>query len=238
MKNDIVERVWSENAKLFMDVKHNSQENILHPIIADIINENKGKKLLDFGCGDGRILMKLKDSLDIDIYDKNSEMIELALYRCKDKISSIFYDLNGLKENYYDIVLCSMVLICIDNQIEFKKVIEKISSCLKSGGLAIFAIPHPCFRNYHFSNFHTSYCESQPFNYLNNSEPFNVFINDGLPPSIAFTDYHWSLSYTLNKMIKSNLNILEIIETVDDFKSEKVNKLQSPFLIIKTNKVK
>ncbi len=53
---------------------------------------------------------------------------------------------------------------------------------------------------------------------------------------VTFEDYHWSLSFCINNLIKCGFNIKEIAETRDDDKVAKHNQLIPPFLIITVEK--
>lgn len=230
--NTILEKIWSENAVSFMNVMHSSQKNVLHPTLARLINEQNPETLLDYGCGDGRILHLLKDSIKTDVHDINEEMLELSKHKSGKRITSYFLNREEIPVNTYDAVLLSMVLVCIDNETEYSEVLKKIKSYKTKTGKVYIAVTHPCFRDRKFSNFHTSYGNKQPFNYLKDGEPFDVFIEDEMPPSVGFTDYHWSLSFTLNKICEAGLIIENIMETPDDEISKNKNNSFSPFLII------
>lgn len=231
MKN-VLEKVWSENAVCFMNVIHTSQKKVLHPILANLINKQNPENLLDYGCGDGRILKAINSSIKIDVHDINEEMLELAKHSIGSRVSSYFLDRNGIPMQRYDAILLSMVLVCINNEDEYLSVLKRIKSCKTETGKVYIAVSHPCFRDKDFSNFHTSYGREQPFNYLNEGEPFNVFIEDEMPPSVAFTDFHWPLSFTINKICEAGLRIEKVIETPDDINHKKCNELLPTFLII------
>lgn len=230
--NIVLEKIWSRNAVSFMNVVHTSQKNVLHPMLADLINTQNPERLLDYGCGDGRILQSLKSSTNIDVHDINEEMLELAKYKSGNRITSYLLNRDEIPANTYDAVLLSMVLVCVDNEEEYLSILKKVKTSKTDKGKVYIAVTHPCFRDRKFSNFHTSYGNKQPFKYLNDGEPFDVFIEDEMPPSVAFTDFHWSLSFTLNKICEAGLSIEKIIETPDDKLSKDQNTLFSPFLII------
>ena len=237
---EVIKNIWSENPEKFNSVEHTSQKNVLHPLLADLINDEKPKLMLDFGCGDGRILKMINKGTSIDVYDKNAEMLEIAKYNVGDRINQYYNDITLIPNNHYDIVLLTMVLICIDNPTEFRKVLLNINRVKKISGLVIIAEPHPCFRDRLFSNVSTSYFNNQPFKYLNDCEPFDITIEDPetiedqMPPSVTFTDFHKSLSFTLNKIIEAGMQIISLTETTDDLKHSEANKFQSPFLIIQS----
>lgn len=77
----------------------------------------------------------------------------------------------------------------------------------------------------------------EPFDYHKKGEPFEVTIHDETKKlSVTFIDYHWTLSYTINKMIQTGLNIENIIETEDDKSVSGFNKQFPPFIILIANK--
>ena len=223
--NKVLGKIWSENAVCFMNVIHTSQKNVLHPMLADLINEQDPERLLDYGCGDGRILQSLNRSINIDVHDINEEMLELSKHKSGNRIDSYFLNRDEIPANAYDAVLLSMVLVCIDNETEYLDVLKKIKTNKTETGRVYIAVSHPCFRDKKFSNCYTSYSKEQPFKYLNDGEPFDVFIEDEMPPSVAFTDFHWSLSFTLNKISEAGLSVEKVIEPSDD----KLSKDQNPF---------
>ncbi|RZK13288.1 MAG: methyltransferase domain-containing protein [Flavobacterium sp.] len=141
----VLDRIWSENAEKFMSVVHTSQKNVLHPTLSKLINTHKPHNLLDFGCGDGRILNEIDAQVEMDVYDKNEEMIHLAKHNVGDKIKTIYSDINEIPNDRYESVLLSMVLVCIDNEDEYLGVLKKIKLCKTEIGKVYIAISHPCF---------------------------------------------------------------------------------------------
>ncbi len=232
MSKKVFKKVWSENAISFMNVEHTSQRNVLHPLLANYVNENHFKKVLDYGCGDGRLIKMLEDNLEIDVYDINKEMLELTRINVDERINKYFSDVENINSNNYDCIILSMVLVCIDNKQEFKNVLLNLKRLKRDKGKVLIALTHPAFRDRKFSNFYTSYSKYQPFKYLNDGEPFEVYIQDKMPPSIAFVDYHWTLSFTLNQIIQAGLQIEKIIETQDDPDHNNTNENNSPYIII------
>jgi len=227
----ITDKIWSKNAELFMRVKHTSQQRVLHPTIAKLINIQNPNKLLDFGCGDGRLIKLLNKNILVDIYDKNIEMVELAQSKLEKRVSKVFKSITEINKVQYDAIILSMVLVCIDNEDEYYEVLKKIKEVKSETGKLYVSVTHPCFRDRKFSNFRTSYGTIQTYNYFNEGEPFNVYIEDEMPPNVAFTDFHWSLSYTINSFIKAGFIIDEMIELKDDVESKFYNRNFPGFII-------
>ncbi len=224
---------WIQNAEDFLSFEHPSERDVMHPIIVDKINSLKPQTYLDFGAGDGRMTSKVNDDILIDIYDISPIMIAGAKKILGHRLSNIYTDITKIPANYYDVIACSMVLICIDNKQEYEEALSAIENSLKPGGVAIFSVTHPCFRQSFFCDFYTEFSKGKEFDYFNESKPFEVTIHD--PENInkvKFEDYHWSLSHTVNSMVKAGLSITELIETPDDKNIAGYNKLTSPFLIL------
>lgn len=229
---NVLEDIWAANASEFMGVVHNSQKRVLHPTLAKLINEQNPSNLLDYGCGDTRILDIIDPKIDVDVHDINIEMLEFAKRKNGKRIKNYYQSKEIIPTRNYDAVLVSMVLVCIDSEDEYLKVLQNIKRAKKEEGRVFIAVTHPCFRDRWFSNFHTSFSVDQPFKYLKNGEPFDVFIEDEMPPSVAFTDYHWTFSFTLNAIIKAGMVIEKVIETSDDSLSSKYNDAFSTFVIV------
>lgn len=216
-----------------MSIEHSSQKNVLHPQLSKIINSSKCKKLLDYGCGDGRLLKLIRKNIKISIFDSSPQMLEIAQKNLKSRISEVYYKVEEIPKHSFDCVLISMVLMTIKKQKDVNRVLSKARESLKHSGFALIAVSHPCFRQYRFSSFSTNVNKNKKFNYFKEGFPFLVDIHDNPQRKIVFEDYHWSVSNTINMIIKSGFIIDEVIETKDDIKSENYNSKYSPFLIIK-----
>ncbi len=228
---------WIENAEDFLHFEHPSERDVLHPLIIDKINKLDPKTYLDFGAGDGRMSAKINSAIPIDIFDISSKMIERAKEGLSGRLKNVFSSIDKIPSDYYELIVCSMVLLCIDNEKDYKSALASISKSLKKDGKAIFSTTHPCFRQTYFSDFYTEFSVGKQFNYFKEGKPFAVTIHDQEKINkVTFEDYHWSLNFTINSIINAGLNIIEIIETTDDLLLPNHNNLVSPFIIIITEK--
>jgi len=232
MNKKIIKNIWAKAPTKFMQVEHSSQKNVLHPLISNIINNEKPSQFLDYGCGDGRILELLNSDIKIDVFDINNGMLDLAEKRLGSRVNNYYNKIDKIESKYYDFILLGMVIICLKNDKEFDDLLCNIKRFKTKNGKLLISAPHPCFRDKKFSNFQTSLGSTQEFYYLKNGMPFDVLIEDQKPPSVAFTDYHWSLSATINKLIEHNFTIKNIIEVKDDKNHPNCNNFYSPFVII------
>ena len=230
------EDVWKAGAQNFMRIEHTSQKRVLHPRLAKLINDHAPASMLDFGCGDGRILELLHPGIDIAVYDTSPAMIDMVTDRMGDRLKGIYSASEEIPRAAFDLVLMTMVVICLRDRKELDDAFALISEVLAPGGTALVATSHPCFRQYEFSNFHTSFGRGQHLDYLAQGLPFQVTLEDSPEQTITFTDHHWSFSETLNSIIRSGMIITEVIETPDDLDHPRAHKGLPAFLIIQATK--
>lgn len=230
--------IWLNHPQNYTEIEDTTLKNTVYPIIIDAVQQNGTKYLLDYGCGDGRLLEKLKFEIEISIYDKSDRMLKMAKKNYGKRIAKIYNNPAAIPKNYFDCVILSMVLVCVDNEKEYNQVLSNTYNTLKTGGIVIISVTHPCFRQYPFSNYDTTYCHNQQFDYFKEGDLFKVTMFDKNPKNnITFTDYHWTLSFSTNKLIETGFTIKKLVETKDDTKSKKCNPLTSPFLILIAQKL-
>lgn len=105
------------------------------------IGEITGKKILDYGSGSGIIARKLQDlGANIKAYDISPEMLNLTAEKIG--IENIYFNLEGIPENHFDIIVCSLVL-CIVNESEVSKICLAINGILNKTGIAYFGFCNP-----------------------------------------------------------------------------------------------
>ncbi|MDA3802349.1 MAG: methyltransferase domain-containing protein [Patescibacteria group bacterium] len=99
-------------------------------------------KVLDAGCGNGRLLEALKDK-DIEYlgFDNSEELLKLARENYKDfsfKNLDIF-NLEEIKDNYYDFIFLIAVIIHVPGKENRIKVIKELSKKLNKDGKIILS---------------------------------------------------------------------------------------------------
>lgn len=223
---------WKKKPEDFFEAEHSSQKNVLHPLTAEIINNIRPHTLLDYGCGDGRLLELLNRDIEISVFDRSAEILQFIKTKRRKLIKNIYSNTESIPLNHFDVALLSMVLMCIDDKTEYSFVCSTVSRVINKSGRVIISLSHPCFRQYRFSNFHTSYCEGQLFEYLKDGPPFSVSINDNGLDEVSFEDYHYSLSFTINELSKVGLVVERMIETTDDLNNSRSNSQYPPFIIL------
>ncbi|MEQ1761063.1 MAG: class I SAM-dependent methyltransferase [Vicinamibacterales bacterium] len=225
------ESIWKARAGKFMALEHLSQERALHPVLLRLIEQGSGDRLLDYGCGDGRILARLSNRWRIDAYDPSEQMRELAQLRVGSRLSRMAANLDDL-EGRYDVIILGMIILVLPHEDDVRRVLQECACRMDNSSRLFITTTHPCFRASDFSNFSTSFGRTQPFSYLLNGTPFEVTLRDHDVEGIVFTDYHWSLSFTLNALSSEGLSVVSMLEVPDDPESSSRNPLVPPFLIM------
>lgn len=225
------EPIWQEGAKRFMSLEHLSQARALHPEVLKLVEQGLGAELLDYGCGDGRILKSLSDRWTIDAYDPSAQMRELAQASLGDRLRRMTSTPEDLAD-VYDVILLGMIILCIPDREGLMRVLRDCAMRMHEASRLLVTTTHPCFRTWAFSNFSTSFCAEQPFSYLQEGTPFKVTLRDPGTSGVVFTDYHWPLGFTVNALREQGLSVVSLIEVPDDPDSPDRNPLVPPFLIL------
>lgn len=119
--------------------------------ILDILEElefsYQKNKVLDFGCGVGRLTRELSKKFGkcygVDI---SETMIELAKYHNKEYSNCEFIvndkeDLKVFKDNFFDFIYTNIVLQHIPDAMLIKSYLEEFLRILNPGGILIFQLP-------------------------------------------------------------------------------------------------
>src|SRR5688572_12356651 len=109
-----VNTYWTKEAGDFHKID-NVEKDILLPYVAQIINDLSPEKLLDYGCGSGYLATLIKENTEISLYDINPDVIdEYQQWNISNVVAPI-KDKSKIKENYYDVVVQTSVLMCVPN---------------------------------------------------------------------------------------------------------------------------
>jgi SAM-dependent methyltransferase len=230
------ESFWHTEAAEDFYCLDNAEKVILHPFVAEMINQMNPSTLLDYGCGDGFLSTLIDPKTEIHLYDSNSDFVNHLVIEKNDRVNVLIEE-DQVKENYYDCVVQTSVLMCIETKEELNRIFSINNRSLKEGGSLVVVMTHPCFLQYKFGHYHTSF-DHHTFKYLQEGLKYDVFMKrEGNP--LVFSDYHWSISTIVNLIIKNGFQVKKIIEHPDlPYSGSQPNPYAVPWMFILATKRK
>jgi len=121
-----------------------TKEEVLNDGITKLLSSNGPCKILDYGCGKGKICeeFSIRD-YDIVGYDIDVHIIQ----QNKRRESDVTYlgpgELDTLLDSHFDKVLCSLVLCTIESNLEVELIVKDLRRFVKDSGEVIIAICNP-----------------------------------------------------------------------------------------------
>lgn len=248
---------WDKMAKAYEDFTggEDSYSNLIEwKTIKTIIPNLKDKRVLDLGCGTGRfsfMFEKLgpKQIVGIDISDS---MLEIGRKYAKEKNSIVKFiknDIENMKDissNSFDFIFSSTTLHYLKTLDNIMKEIERI---LVPGGTCILSVIHPVYTSYYpVENNSGSFPKDEEWkvNYLDKSirayiQPW-IEYNPEIDNYLSYS-YHHTMSDYINNIVKSGLQIEELLEPMppDEWKDNNIGRyygyIETPvYAIFKLNK--
>jgi SAM-dependent methyltransferase len=205
---------WNSAAVNEMYSLDNAEQVILHPFVAEIIHSFQPQNCLDYGCGDAFVDTLLDEKIQVALYDKNIVSLRKTFHKRAKPNFKMFASEQEIPNHYFDCILYSQVMMCISNKFEQLAILKKLYVYKKKTGKLVIVITHPCFLQYEFGHWYTSYAKHQPFKYLSEGEHYSVYMKRYLQP-VVFQDYNWSLSFIINTIIKAGFKLEKMIEHKD-----------------------
>ncbi len=127
------------------------RNHFIMPFTLEKLGDVSGKAILDLGCGEGGYSRELcrsgalvtgvdcgKTAIDYCIEKANEEQLEIMYFQMNSS------DLSDFKDNSFDIVLSSMMLMDCE---DFEGTIKEIVRVLKHDGKLFASVCHPCFHS-------------------------------------------------------------------------------------------
>jgi len=140
----------------------------------------KKHKILDYGCGPGRVGQTLSENQELTGVDISYEAIKLA--KEQDSKSQYFHNTEyKIREEYYDAVMLNFVLCCIDDAKEMIELLTQIRYELKNKGQLIILEALPEIRKQKFKKIYNRFPRE--------GEKIKVTLK-GM--SRTFYDHYWS----------------------------------------------
>ena len=153
MKKDSSTECW--NQVNIHEWIHTAQTNdfrmyYIMPYTLEKLGNVRGKRILDLGCGDGGYSRALaKKGAFVTSADCSEVMVGYAKNKAEEENLKIDHHvvnanaLIGIPENCYDVVLCSMMLMDVE---DLDGTLKEIHRVLRPKGTVFISILHPCFK--------------------------------------------------------------------------------------------
>lgn len=151
MKQDSSTWSWNQLSAEWCDIAPTNETriNFIMPYMLRLLGDVSGKKILDLGCGEGGYSRELTHrNAQVVAVDCAEYSIEYAKNKSlKEGLEIQYYirnsnDLYDIEDNYFDIVLCSMMLMDCE---DLNGTIKEIARVLKPSGKLFASVLHPCF---------------------------------------------------------------------------------------------
>lgn len=123
--------------------------HFIMPFTFQQLGDVSDKDILDLGCGEGGYSRELcRRGAKVTAIDCGKSAVEYCIEKAKDEQLEITYylmnscNLQGIDDNSFDVVLCSMMLMDCE---DFEGTVKEIVRVLKPGGKLFASVCHPCF---------------------------------------------------------------------------------------------
>jgi ubiquinone/menaquinone biosynthesis C-methylase UbiE len=137
---------WDEKLGDDGDLWHRA---LIDPSVIQLAGDVKGLHVLDLACGNGYLSRRFANQgAIVTAVDASALLIERARGREQQSSLGITYHasdaarLEMLQDNAFDLVICNMALMDIENA---AGTIQEVSRVLKPRGRFVASISHPCF---------------------------------------------------------------------------------------------
>jgi len=228
LKEDSSTICWNNIGEEWAKFSENNdyRNYFIMPYTINLIGDIGNKKILDLGCGEGEYSRKLaRKGADVTGIDCSYKLIEIAKTKSKEENLNINYlvrnscNLENIKDNAYDIVLSSMMLMDCE---DLKGTVSEIYRILKPKGRLFASILHPCFSG-QAAGWNKDDCGNQFFKITDYFNPkiYKAKINNEFSSSAVFR--HRTLEDYFKIFLKHKFILVDYNEPVPDKKQTEIS---------------
>ena len=155
MQHDSSTRSWNAMGEEWLTLAQSGESRMqfIMPHMLRYMGNVQGLRILDLGCGEGGYARKLAEAgARVTAVDCSEAAIRYARSQAAQEQLSIEHhlrnsnDLFGLADAAFDAVLCSMMLMDVE---DLTGTLDEIVRVLKPGGQVFVSMLHPCFDGNH-----------------------------------------------------------------------------------------
>lgn len=152
MNSDSSTKCWNEIGDEWIQKAQTNDFRIFYimPNTFELLGDVNKKAVLDLGCGEGGYARELaRKGANVVAVDCSNNAVEYAIAKAVEEELQIKHyvrnsnDLYGINDNTFDIVLCAMMLMDVE---DLNGTLQEIHRVLKPQGKVFISILHPCFK--------------------------------------------------------------------------------------------
>jgi len=196
----------------------------------EILGDVRSKQVLDIGCGNGFLLLKLRQNEAIATgLDNSSEMVIQAKHRFENRVCVATADYLPIKSNIYNVAICSLTINNFPSADITKRAFQEAFRILIPGGLFVVSLPHPHTLETRTRFRWTNWENGQTQDNLVPGEGFRRQIMGNNGEMISIVNYYWPKQTLINFAQRVGFILDRIVEsTASDDEIKKYSKDLEP----------
>ncbi|WP_307893172.1 class I SAM-dependent methyltransferase [Bacillus swezeyi] len=190
------------------------------------------KKVLDFGCGPGKVAYRLADRIDCNVIavDESSKMLDIA--KTKRKHPHVDYhliehdNLFFLPDHSVDAAMACYVFINTDSDQRIKRIMDEIFRVLKPGASFVILDTNPDSTGIEFSTFRNG-IPGKEYSY---GEERNEWLHVPEQADLILNDFHWPKSMYYKLLSNAGFESVTLLEpTLNEIDGEQLKAIEQKF---------
>lgn len=185
-----------------------NHKTYINPAVLEILGNVKNKNVLDLACGQGYFSKILADKgARVTGIDISEDLISIAKEKFENPTIQFLVrdgsDLEGIKDNQFEAVVCNMSFHDIENVGE---TIDEIARVIQISGKLIFSIPHP------WTHLGKSIKENRDYYLRLEKYKSELEIPNKLYGKEGIVSFHRPLEFYVNKLTQHKFEITNFVE--------------------------